>query len=454
MSRYFGTDGVRGIANTELTCEMAYTLGKAAVALLGSPLVIGRDTRRSGTMLEAALVAGITSEGGDALLAGVIPTPAVALLTRDHGAAGGVVISASHNAPQYNGIKFFDREGFKLSRELEDKFEACLQESESVRTGTLLQDTGSSSLTGKLIGVAQPLKDAAEHYIAYAVNLVRAQGIDFTGLTVAVDCGHGASFHTTPEALRRLGAEVIALNTDFNGDDINVACGSTHLEQIKSVVAQSDADAGMAHDGDADRLLAVDAQGNELDGDYIEAICALDLASRDKLPHSTVVSTILCNLGFVTAMKEHNIEVIQTDVGDSNVLTAMREGGYVVGGEQSGHMILLEHNTTGDGLITVLQLLATMKRSGKTLAELSQVMTRYPQVIINVKVTDKTGFHSSTVIKQTVEESGARLGADGRVLLRPSGTEPLVRVMVEAKDEHVAHDEAQQLAELVERELG
>jgi phosphoglucosamine mutase len=466
MTRYFGTDGVRGIANTELTCEMAYTLGKAAVELLGKTLVIGRDTRRSGTMLEAALVAGITSAGGDALLAGVTPTPAVALLTRQLDAQGGVVISASHNAPEYNGIKFFDAQGFKLPRDLEDKFEARLQAKqgkhgdgsrvsspEQAPTGSGTP-TGPTTPTGPAVGIARPIEDANERYVAHAVEIVRAQGIDFSGLTIAVDCGHGASFYTTPEALRRLGAEVIAINTSFDGNDINVGCGSTHLEQIKAAVVQFGADAGMAHDGDADRLLAVDAQGNELDGDFIEAICALDLASQGKLPHNTVVSTIVCNLGFVTAMREHNIEVVQTDVGDSNVLAAMREGGYVVGGEQSGHMILLDHNSTGDGLITVLQLLTAMKRNDKTLAELAQTMTRYPQVTINVKVADKTGFHVSTLIQQAITAAGARLGADGRVLLRPSGTEPLIRVMVEAKDEQTAHTEAEQLAAIVERELG
>lgn len=449
MGRYFGTDGVRGIANTELTCKMAYILGETAVELLGNTLVIGRDTRRSGTMLEAALVAGITSAGGDALLAGVIPTPAVALLTRELGAQGGVVISASHNPPEYNGIKFFDAQGFKLSRELEDAFEARLQAGVK-RTD---EPSPSSPPTGAAVGISRPIEDAAERYVSHAVETVRSQGIDFAGLTVAVDCGHGASFYTTPEALRLLGAEVIAINTDFDGDDINCGCGSTHLEQLKAAVVKNGADAGIAHDGDADRMLAVDAAGNELDGDFIEAICALDFARQNKLPQNTVVSTVMCNLGFVTAMREHNIEVIQTDVGDSNVLAAMRGGGYVIGGEQSGHMIFLDYNSTGDGLVTALQLLATVRRSGQSLAQLSQVMTRYPQVLINVKGVDKTRFHASSVLKQAIEDAETRLGTEGRVLLRPSGTEPLIRVMVEAKEERTAREEAEWLAAVVEQEL-
>jgi phosphoglucosamine mutase len=482
MTRYFGTDGVRGIANRELTCEMAFTLGRAAVELLGLRLVIGRDTRKSGPMLEAALVAGITSAGGDALLAGIIPTPAVALLARELAASGGVVISASHNPPEYNGIKFFDAEGFKLTAALEDAFEERLQwaqaqarrepweqlweqplpqeksQEQQQRRRERPQESLSSPSAhlpvGAAVGTGISLEDASERYITHAMDIVRSQGFDLADMVIAVDCGHGASYATTPEALRRLGAEVATINTDYDGNNINVACGSTHLEQLRALVIKTGAVVGIAHDGDADRMLAVDEQGNELDGDFIEAICALGLRKQGRLTHDTVVSTVLCNLGFVTAMRENGIEVIQTAVGDSHVLAAMKEGGFVLGGEQSGHMILFEHNSTGDGLATALQLLVTMRRTGRPLSQLAQVMVRYPQVLINVRVTGKDGINSSEPVRQAIEEATARLGEQGRVLLRPSGTEPLIRVMVEAADEQLAHDEAKRLAALVEQEFG
>jgi phosphoglucosamine mutase len=457
---------------------MAFALGVAAVDLLGSQLIVGRDTRRSGPMLEAALVAGITSAGGDAFLAGIVPTPTVALLIRELAASGGVVISASHNPPEYNGIKFFDAEGFKLTPSLEDVFEERLQALvRHAQTGQLALTTGTAAadgvaannaaadaatatpatatpVTGSAVGTVIPLKDAGERYVARAVDLIRSQGLDLAGLRIAVDCGHGASFDTTPEALRRLGATVEAINTDFDGNDINVACGSTHLEQLKALVISMGADIGLAHDGDADRMLAIDETGDELDGDVIEAICAVDLKEQGRLACDTVVSTVVCNLGFMTAMRERGIEVVQTAVGDRHVLDAMRMGGFVLGGEQSGHTILLEHNTTGDGLASALQLLAAMKRANKTLGDLSRVMTRYPQIFVNVHVTDKGGLDSSDAIAQAVSETETRLGTQGRVLIRASGTEPLVRVMVEAANEQVARDEAHLLASVVERELG
>jgi phosphoglucosamine mutase len=277
----------------------------------------------------------------------------------------------------------------------------------------------------------------------------------FAGLKVAVDCAHGAAFHTTPAALRELGCEVIAINTSYNGSDINVACGSTNLEPLRRLVAETKADLGLAHDGDADRLIALDAQGGEIDGDFIEAICAHDLKQRGLLDKNTVVSTVMCNLGFTRAMRELDIKVLQTDVGDSNVLAAMRAGGYVLGGEQSGHIIFLRHNSTGDGLITALQLLAAMRASGRSLHELSQVMKKYPQVLINVSVVDKAGLAKLKAIPTAVAQAERRLerAGGGRVLLRPSGTEPLVRVMVEAADETLAQREAEALAEIVRREL-
>ncbi|MCL1847890.1 MAG: phosphoglucosamine mutase [Coriobacteriia bacterium] len=450
MTRFFGTDGVRGVADIELTQGMAFALGEMAVTLLGPRLVVGRDTRLSGPSLEAALAAGITSAGGTALLAGIIPTPAVALLTRTQTADGGVVISASHNPPEHNGIKFFDAQGFKLTKELEDEFEARLQSYVNTHDDTTKppplatapQDDGGAFA-----------REATERYIAHAVETVSGQGLDLVGLKIAVDTGYGASCVTTPEALRRLGAEVVTINTTFDGARINVNCGSTHLEPLRALVVESGADVGLAHDGDADRLLALDAGGNEVDGDFIEAIIALDLKARGLLTHDTVVSTVLCNLGFVQAMEGHGISVIQTAVGDSNVLAAMLEGGFSLGGEQSGHMILLEHNSTGDGLVTALQLLSAQRRSGKPLTELSQVMTRFPQVLINIRVKDREALGTSEAIAQAAEAATQRLAGQGRVLLRASGTEALVRVMVEAADEQAAQEEAGLLATLVKQEL-
>jgi phosphoglucosamine mutase len=498
-TKYFGTDGVRGIAYSELTSDMAYALGKAAVELLGPVLVIGRDTRVSGQLLENALLEGAQSVGGVVWSAGIVPTPAVALLTRERKANGGVVISASHNPPEYNGIKFFDAEGFKLSEALEQQFEQRLQALGAVApsaapdaspedassaaaataspaavpvaaapaaaatTGSAAAAPPAAAATATPPATPTPVAaaataaaatEAAERYIRHALDIVQSQNIDFKGLTVAVDTGFGAAGYTTPAVLRQLGAEVVAINTDFDGARINVGCGSTHLGQLKALVASSGADLGIAHDGDADRMLAVDASGNELDGDIIEAICALDLKRQGRLVGDTVVSTVVCNLGFIRAMQENGIDVVKTAVGDSHVLAAMRQGGYVIGGEQSGHMILLEHNSTGDGLVTALQLLMAIRRSGKTLEELSQVMVRYPQVTINVPVANKYGLESSQAIKLAMGETEQRLGDQGRILLRASGTEALVRVMVEAADQQQADDEARKLAELVKQELG
>jgi phosphoglucosamine mutase len=469
--RLFGTDGVRGIANTELTCNMAYNLGQAAVLFLGKDLVIGKDTRRSGDMLEAALISGIMSAGGTAHLAGIIPTPAIALLSREKGYDGGVVISASHNPPRYNGIKFFTADGCKLGEETQQCFEDYLQgalmfERSAVdellgRHGHLrrlcnvvdvLHDQRSGdAIVGAAVGCVEHLDDALDLYISHAVETVGA--IDFSGLVVAVDCAHGASWYTTPEALRRLGATIHVMNADYNGSDINVACGSTNLGALSAFVRECHADLGIAHDGDADRLLAVDADGNILDGDVIGAICAVALKARGQLAHNTIVSTVMSNLGFKKAMEAQGIHVEETPVGDRHVLESMLDNGYVLGGEQSGHTIFLDYNSTGDGLITAVQLIAEMKRSGKTLAELATVMTRYPQVLINVPVANKGMLSSLTVISEAVLEAEEDLKGEGRVLVRASGTEPLVRVMIEAKDQAVAEDVARRIALVVEREF-
>lgn len=455
MARLFGTDGVRGVANVDLTCELAYRLGQASVAFMGKTIVLGKDTRKSGDMLEAAVVAGITSAGGDALLAGVIPTPAVALLTRELHADGGIVISASHNPPEYNGIKFFDAQGFKLPDAVEDEIEQFIAEGglEGAVERVLKQGEEASMPAGALVGVAVEVEDACEMYIDHVVNSIQAQGIDFSGLHVALDTGHGASSLTSAEALRRLGAEVTVINDDFDGNDINVECGSTHLGPLSELMAESGADVGIAHDGDADRVMMLAVDGTEIDGDMMEAVLAVDLKNRGCLPGNVAVSTVMTNLGFVHAMRDAGIEVLQTKVGDRYVLEAMREGGYVLGGEQSGHMILLEHNSTGDGLMTACQFLAAVRRSEKPVEEAIKVMTRFPQTLINVRVKDKHALEGNEAIWGAVRSAEEAMGDSGRVLVRTSGTEPLVRVMVEAETQDVADTHARAIADVVEAQL-
>jgi len=442
-TRLFGTDGVRGVANRELTPELAFRLGEAAGHFLGDKgagrIVIGRDTRRSGGMLEAALVAGVTSGGGDALICRIVPTPAVAFLVRDLEADGGVVISASHNPPEYNGIKLFSREGFKLPDDLEDEIEAfCLGERDFVRP------------VGGDVGEVVRVADALERYIAHAVSTVR---VDLSGIRVAVDCGHGAASVATPDALRRLGAEVVAVNCDWNGLDINVGCGSTDLRALSALVREQSLDFGLAHDGDADRMLAVDENGDEVDGDQIMAICAVRMASEGRLEGRSVVSTVMANLGFEVAMREQGISVVKTKVGDRYVLEQMQAMGANLGGEQSGHIIFLDHNTTGDGLVTALQLAAAVRHSGEKLSALTQVMTRYPQVLVNVKVEDKARLATSAAVASAVHAAEHELGDTGRVLVRASGTEPLVRVMAEAQDAGVAQAVVDRLVSIIEAEL-
>lgn len=455
MARLFGTDGVRGVANVDLTCELAYRLGQASVAFMGKTIVLGKDTRKSGDMLEAAVVAGITSAGGDALLAGVIPTPAIALLTRELHADGGIVISASHNPPEYNGIKFFDAQGFKLPDAVEDEIEQFIAEGglEGAVERVLEQGEEASMPAGALVGVAVEVEDACEMYIDHVVKSIQAQDIDFSGLHVALDTGHGASSLTSAEALRRLGAEVTVINDDFDGNDINVQCGSTHLGPLSELMAESGADVGIAHDGDADRVMMLAVDGAEIDGDMMEAVLAVDLKNRGCLPGNVAVSTVMTNLGFVHAMRDAGIEVLQTKVGDRYVLEAMREGGYVLGGEQSGHMILLEHNSTGDGLMTACQFLAAVRRSEKPVEEAIKVMTRFPQTLINVRVKDKHALEGNEAIWGAVRSAEEAMGDSGRVLVRTSGTEPLVRVMVEAETQDVADAHARTIADVVEAQL-
>jgi phosphoglucosamine mutase len=443
MARLFGTDGVRGIANAELTPELALRLGEAAGAYLcdhaRGRIVVGRDTRVSGEMLEAALVAGICSAGSDALLAGIIPTPAVALLTRELQADGGVVISASHNPAAYNGIKFFSRDGFKLPDEVESRIEEYVT-----------ADERPARPTGAGVGVARPVEDAIERYVAHAVATIPDR---LDGLTIAVDCGHGSASRTTEMALRRLGAEVVAINCDWNGMDINDRCGSTDLGPISDLVRASGADLGIAHDGDADRVLAVDETGSVVDGDRIMAVCAAQLKSESRLPYDTVVGTVMTNMGFDVAMREAGVHVVKTQVGDRYVLEEMRAMGATLGGEQSGHVVFLEHTTTGDGLITALQLAHVMRRTGKRLSELASIMRRYPQVLVNVEVRDKTRLSTSSVLAAAIAAEEEELGSSGRVLVRPSGTEPVVRVMVEASEETAARGAVDRLVDVVRAEL-
>ena len=444
MARLFGTDGVRGVANTELTCKLAFRLGQAAVRFQGPRILVGKDTRLSGDMLEAALCAGVTSMGGTALCAGVIPTPAVALLAVQLGCDGGAVISASHNPPEYNGIKLFDNAGFKLPDEVEDRIQAAIESGEL--------DEGLPA--GDAVGTIEEVPDAVERYVRHAVDSVLAQGEGLAGLKVALDCGHGASSMTSYRALEMLGADTRPMNDDYTGLDINVECGSTNLAPLRALVESTGAGVGVAHDGDADRVMLVDSRGREIDGDMMLAVLALDLKARGRLPHDTVVSTVMCNLGFVRFMEANGVTVEQTKVGDRYVLERMREAGFAVGGEQSGHIILLEHNTTGDGLLTAVQVLAAMRRLGKTADDVAELYERYPQELVNVRVSDKSAVSGNSAVAAAVAAAEQEMGKTGRVLLRPSGTEPVVRVMVEAASDEDAKRHCRAIADVVVAELG
>jgi phosphoglucosamine mutase len=447
VGKLFGTDGVRGLANADLTPELALALGRAVVGVLqrngGGPpaVVVGRDPRASGALLEGALVAGILSAGGQVLGAGVVPTPAVAFLTRHYRAAAGAVISASHNAMPDNGIKFFGPEGFKLPDAVEGRIEAAL--------GAADQDAPRPVGAG-VGGLRHAAADAVEAYLAHLLD----GSPDLGGLQVVVDCANGAAAAAAPEAYRRAGATVTAVAAEPDGHNINAGVGSTHPEHVQGAVVRTGAAVGLAHDGDADRVLAVDERGELVDGDVILAVAALDERERGGLPTGTVVTTVMTNLGFRLAMAEHGIEVLQTAVGDRYVLEAMLAGGHSLGGEQSGHVIFLDRATTGDGLLTGLRLLAIMARTGRPLSELATVMRRLPQVLVNVRVADRQGLAEAARVWQAVTAEEDRLGDRGRVLVRPSGTEPLVRVMVEAETEQAARATADRLAAVVAAELG
>ncbi|MFF5787759.1 phosphoglucosamine mutase [Streptomyces sp. NPDC012693] len=452
MGRLFGTDGVRGVANADLTAELALGLSVAAAHVLAEAgtfeghrpvAVVGRDPRASGEFLEAAVVAGLASAGVDVLRVGVLPTPAVAHLTGVLGADLGVMLSASHNAMPDNGIKFFARGGHKLADELEDKIEAVYEEH---RTGAPWErPTGS--------GVGR-VRDYEEGFDTYVAHLIAVLPNRLDGLKVVLDEAHGAAARVSPEAFSRAGAEVVTIGAEPDGLNINDGCGSTHLELLKAAVVQHGADLGIAHDGDADRCLAVDAAGNEVDGDQILAVLALAMREAGTLRGDTVVATVMSNLGFKLAMEREGLNLVQTAVGDRYVLESMKEHGYALGGEQSGHVIVLDHATTGDGTLTGLMLAARVAATGKSLADLAGVMERLPQILINVKDVDKSRVSTSGDLAAAVVEAERELGSTGRVLLRSSGTEPLVRVMVEAADIEQARAVAQRLADVVKSSLG
>ncbi|MFF4168509.1 phosphoglucosamine mutase [Streptomyces sp. NPDC001744] len=452
MGRLFGTDGVRGVANADLTAELALGLSVAAAHVLAEAgtfeghrptAVVGRDPRASGEFLEAAVVAGLASAGVDVLRVGVLPTPAVAHLTGVLGADLGVMLSASHNAMPDNGIKFFARGGHKLADELEDRIEAVYEEH---RTGAPWERP-----TGAGVG---RVRDYDEGFDTYVAHLIAVLPNRLDGLKVVLDEAHGAASRVSPEAFSRAGAEVVTIGARPDGLNINDGCGSTHLDLLRAAVVQHGADLGIAHDGDADRCLAVDAEGNEVDGDQILAVLALAMREAGTLRGDTVVATVMSNLGFKLAMEREGLTLVQTSVGDRYVLEAMKEHGYALGGEQSGHVIVLDHATTGDGTLTGLMLAARVAATGRPLAELAGVMERLPQVLINVKDVDKSRVATSGDLAAAVTEAERELGSTGRVLLRSSGTEPLVRVMVEAADIEQARAVAQRLADVVKSALG
>ncbi len=447
--RLFGTDGVRGIANMHpMTTEMAMQLGRAAAYVFKhddrrSRIVIGKDTRLSGYMIENALAAGICSMGVDVLLVGPLPTPGIAFLTASMRADAGVVISASHNPYQDNGIKFFARDGFKLPDEVELQIEDLIF---SDRIDSLRP-------TAEAVGKAFRVDDAIGRYIVFVKNTFPKE-LDLTGLRIVLDCAHGAAYRVAPAVLEELGAEVFPYGVKPNGTNINAGCGSTHPEVISAAVHEHGADLGIALDGDADRCIFVDERGREIDGDHIMAICGIEMIKRDALPQRTLVATVMSNMGLDIALRQAGGRVVKTDVGDRYVVEEMRRGGYGFGGEQSGHMVFLEHNSTGDGIISALQVLAIMQNTGKPLSELASVMTALPQVLVNVRVRERRMIQELPEVAGLIADVEARLGDAGRVLIRYSGTEPLLRIMLEGQNQVEINGMANEIAQLVRRLIG
>lgn len=444
MGRLFGTDGVRGVANQDLTPELAFELGRAGATVLSKEkerpvIVLGKDTRISGSMLEAAMVAGITSVGADVILLGVVPTPAVAYLTRKLSADAGVMISASHNPVEDNGIKFFAGTGYKLSDETEDEIEALLNSQDLRRP------------IGGQVGRVSQATDAVQLYKEFLLSTV---DIDLTGLHIALDCANGAASEVAPVVFEELGAKVSVINHQPNGININAQCGSTYPEQIQKLVLETGADLGITLDGDADRVLAVDELGNLVDGDHILAICGLYLLDNNKLANNSVAATVYSNGGLKQVLKEHGGSLVLTAAGDRYVLEAMLEKGLVLGGEQSGHVIFLEHNTTGDGVLTALQLLAVLQAKGQKLSELAKVMPVFPQLLVNVPVANKNGWDQNAQIKAAIMAAEEKFGEQGRIFVRASGTESLIRVMGEHPNQDLLADVVEQVAEVIKQEQG
>ncbi|HZJ57706.1 MAG TPA: phosphoglucosamine mutase [Clostridia bacterium] len=447
MGRLFGTDGVRGLANEKLNCELVYKLGQASARVLTLAkyrprILVGRDTRLSGDMLEAALVSGICSVGSEARVVGVMPTPAVAYLARHYKADAGIVISASHNSMEYNGIKIFNNQGYKLSDELEEKIESMILDN----TESITYPTGIN--VGRIVRV----KNASRHYESFLKGTI---DISLEGLKLVVDCANGASSNIAPRIFSELGARVHTIYDDPDGININNLCGSTYPDKLQDHVIETGADLGLAFDGDADRLVAVDENGELVDGDQLLVICGLNMKKRGLLKKDTVVGTIMSNLGFDEALKSAGCRVVKTNVGDRFVLERMLEEGYNLGGEQSGHVIFLDYNTTGDGILTALQLLAILKRENKPLSQLASAMEKYPQVLINARVDEiqKRKYTDDPEIQKEIKAVEDRFKGRGRVLIRPSGTEPLIRVMIEGKDQREIEEHAVALAGLIEERL-
>ncbi len=445
MARLFGTDGVRGVANEELTPTLAMQLGQAGAYVLTKEnehkptIMVGCDTRISGDMLANALMAGACSVGANCIFVGVVPTPAVAYLTKKYKVDAGVVISASHNPVEFNGIKFFDGDGYKLPDELEDEIESLIRN----------DMRGVKFPTGSRVGKIKYRTDAREEYINHAIQAV---SVNLHGVKIVVDCAEGASFYTSVEALKELGAEVVAIHNNPDGTNINANCGSTHMEELQARVVFEKANLGLAFDGDADRLLAVDELGNVVDGDQIMAIIGNYMKNKGTLKQNTIVATVMSNLGFFLMAEKNDLVIEQTKVGDRYVLERMKEIGANLGGEQSGHIIFLDNNTTGDGLLSALHLLEVVVETGQPLSELASIMEVLPQAIVNAKVANhkKEKYMDYPEIAEAIAKVSEKFAGEGRVLIRPSGTEPLVRVMIEGKDKKQIDEEAKALANLIQ----
>jgi phosphoglucosamine mutase len=449
MRKLFGTDGIRGVANVEpMTCETALKVGRAAGHVFQQDdrrhrIIIGKDTRLSGYMIEGALVAGLCSMGVDVLLVGPMPTPAVALITRSLRADAGVVISASHNPYEDNGIKFFSRDGFKLPDEIEERMEYLISSGEIDHIRP----------TAHKVGKAFRIDDAVGRYIEFVKTSI-PRGMTFEGLRIVVDCANGAIYKTAPSVLTELGAEVIALNSNPDGTNINRGCGAVHPEQMCAETKKRKAHVGMAFDGDADRVIMADEDGACVDGDQMMVMCAIDMMKQGRLPQNTLVTTVMSNLGLDQAIKRAGGHVVKTKVGDRYVVEEMLRGKYCVGGEQSGHIVFLDYNTTGDGMITALQVLAIMQKTGKSLKELAACMTRFPQSLVNVTVKRKEPLEKLLRVQEQIKSAEKKLGDAGRILVRYSGTEPLARVMIEGQDAAEINELAERIAAAIREELG